>query len=69
MRLLLFISAMLVTLSSGNIKKSAINLNGTWKPVKQEFGGTELPAALKHNGLLLVTALILLLLKVLTKEL
>ena len=48
MRLILFMSLLLLGSGCSGPKNAAVNpgkLNGTWIPVKQELGGKELPAA------------------------
>jgi uncharacterized protein (TIGR03067 family) len=58
MRLITFISLLILGLgctSTKNATRETGKLNGTWVPVKQEFGGTALPkAAFEKQKLILI---------------
>jgi uncharacterized protein (TIGR03067 family) len=58
MRLVLFISLLLIGLSCATTKKIVTHstaLNGTWVPLKQEIGGKELPAAVYEKQKLVIS--------------
>ena len=58
MRLITFISLLILGLSCASTKNATMKpnkLNGTWVPVKQEMGGTLLPKAAFENQKLIIS--------------